>query len=146
MMAIEPNLFAFPAAFTPDNEDGGFVVTFRDLPEAITQGDTVQQCFSEASDCLAEAIAARIDDDRDIPLPTQEREKEYLVPVPLEMAWKAEIHTAMRKTSTTVAHLASDLNIAEDKVRRLLNPCCSVDRFLAEKALNAIYGIRYAQL
>jgi len=47
---------------TPDEIDSGFVVTFRDLPEAITQGETVEQCLSEASDCLAEAIAARIDE------------------------------------------------------------------------------------
>ena len=25
----------YPAIFTPDNEVGGFVVTFRDIPEAI---------------------------------------------------------------------------------------------------------------
>ncbi|WP_222427196.1 type II toxin-antitoxin system HicB family antitoxin [Hyella patelloides] len=42
--------FTFPAILTPDN-DGGFVVTFRDLPEAITQGDTEQQALIEATDC-----------------------------------------------------------------------------------------------
>ncbi len=33
------NHFAYPATLVPDIEDGGFVVTFVDLPEAITQGD-----------------------------------------------------------------------------------------------------------
>jgi hypothetical protein len=28
-----------PAALTPD-PDGGFTITFRDVPEAITEGDT----------------------------------------------------------------------------------------------------------
>jgi antitoxin HicB len=46
------------------------VVTCRDLPEAITQGDSVGDALVEAADCLEEAIAARIDDDRDIPLPS----------------------------------------------------------------------------
>ena len=30
------NRFSFPASLTPDPDDGGYVVTFRDLPEAIT--------------------------------------------------------------------------------------------------------------
>ena len=29
--------FIYPAKLTPDKEDGGFVVVFRDFPEAITQ-------------------------------------------------------------------------------------------------------------
>lgn len=28
--------FVYSARFKPDTQDGGFVVTFRDLPEAIT--------------------------------------------------------------------------------------------------------------
>ena len=48
--------FAFPVQLTPDNDDGGYVVTFRDLPEAITQGDSVSECLTEAVDCLEEAI------------------------------------------------------------------------------------------
>ena len=34
--------FIYPARFTPD-KDGGFVVTFPDVPEAITQGDEVRR-------------------------------------------------------------------------------------------------------
>ncbi len=34
------NNFAFPATRLPETKDGGFVVTFVDLPEAITQGET----------------------------------------------------------------------------------------------------------
>jgi len=30
---------AYPATLTPDDTDGGFVVTFQDVPEAIIQGD-----------------------------------------------------------------------------------------------------------
>jgi antitoxin HicB len=45
-----------------DKDDGGYVVTCRDLPEAITQGDTREEALAEAADCLEEAIASRIDD------------------------------------------------------------------------------------
>ena len=32
----------YPAKFSPA-EEGGFVVTFRDIPEAITQGDDMAE-------------------------------------------------------------------------------------------------------
>mgnify|MGYP003416915656 CR=1 FL=1 len=81
-----PNRFSFPATLTTDLDDGGYVVTFRDLPEAITQGDSLEVSLSEASDCLEEAIAARIDDRLDIPKPSEPLENEHLVTVPMQTA------------------------------------------------------------
>jgi len=130
-------LFAFPATFSPD-QDGGFVVTFSDLPEAITQGDSIEQCLSEASDCLAEAIAARIDDNLDLPLPSQTTQQQYLIPVPLEIGWKAEVYSLMQKTGVTASVLASWLDVDKDKVRRLISPKYTVDETFAKKALNTI--------
>ena len=54
--------FVYPALLTADEKDGGFVVTFPDLPEAITQGNSWEEALHEAADCLEEAIALRIDD------------------------------------------------------------------------------------
>lgn len=62
--------FTYAVKLTPDKRDGGYVVTCRDLPEAITQGDSVKDALAEAADALEEAIAARIDDAREIPEPT----------------------------------------------------------------------------
>jgi len=42
---------AYPAALTPDL-DGGFTVTFRDVPEAITEGDTREEVLLRAEDAL----------------------------------------------------------------------------------------------
>jgi predicted RNase H-like HicB family nuclease len=54
------NHFAYPARFVADTTDGGFVVTFVDLPEAITQGDDLEDALHQAADCLEEAIAGRL--------------------------------------------------------------------------------------
>ncbi|WP_238329470.1 type II toxin-antitoxin system HicB family antitoxin [Mannheimia haemolytica] len=40
----------YPALFTPA-EEGGFVVTFPDLPEAITQGDTFEEAMEWQKTC-----------------------------------------------------------------------------------------------
>lgn len=89
--------FNYPVTLTPDPVDGGFTVTFRDWPEAITQGDTSAQALIEAADCLEEAVAARIDDGRDIPVPSACQRGEYSVPVPLQMALKAALYCAVRR-------------------------------------------------
>jgi antitoxin HicB len=78
----------YTVKLTPDKEDGGYVVTCRDLPEAITQGDTREEALAEAADCLEEAIAARIDDGRDIPSPSAPERGELTVSVPPSMAPK----------------------------------------------------------
>ena len=44
--------FVYPAMLTPDEQDGGFVVTFPDVPEAITQGEDVSDALQQAADCL----------------------------------------------------------------------------------------------
>jgi hypothetical protein len=42
---------AYPATLNPD-QDGGFTVTFRDVPEAITEGDTREEALLRAEDAL----------------------------------------------------------------------------------------------
>lgn len=49
----------YEAIFT-EQKEGGYLVRFADFPEAITQGETLEQAKKEAQDCLAEAIANRI--------------------------------------------------------------------------------------
>lgn len=71
--------FVYPALLTPDEDDGGFVVTFRDLPEAITQGDSVEEALLQARDCLEEAFANRIAMDIPIPDPAEPAEGEHPV-------------------------------------------------------------------
>ncbi len=47
---------AYPAILTPD-PDGGFTVTFRDVPEAITEGDSRDEAVLRAEDALESALA-----------------------------------------------------------------------------------------
>jgi len=60
----------YPVTLTPDEADGGFTVTFEDLPEVITQGDTMTEALAEAADALDEAVAGRIRRGDPIPEPS----------------------------------------------------------------------------
>ena len=50
---------AYPAALIPDAQ-GRFTVTFRDVPEAITEGDTREEALLRAEDALESALAMYI--------------------------------------------------------------------------------------
>src|SRR2546429_1047673 len=114
--------FVYPATLTPDVQDGGFVVTFVDVPEAITQGDDVPASLHQAADCLEEAIAGRIRRRDDIPEPSPVQAGQYAVAVPAQTAAKAALHMALRQRQLTQVELAARLQCDEKEVRRLLDP------------------------
>jgi antitoxin HicB len=101
---------------------GVLVITFRDIPEAITQGKGEKDALWQAADCLEEAIAGRIDGGREIPKASKAARGERLIPVPAQMAAKAALYLAMKETGITNAQLARKLGCDEKEVRRMLDP------------------------
>ena len=130
--------FTYPATLKPDRKAGGFTVTFRDLPEAVTQGEDVADAVAQAADCIAEAIAGRIRLEESIPEPSRMRKGEYPIPVPALMAAKAAMFLAMKETGLTKVQLAKRLKCDEKEVRRMLDPRHNsrIDRI--EGALEAV--------
>lgn len=114
--------FVYPATLTPDAKDGGFVVTFVDVPEAITQGEDVEDALREAADCLEEAIANRVVMGLPIPHPSPVKKRQYAVPLAAQTATKAALYIALQEAKITKAELAKRLRCDEKEVRRLLDP------------------------
>jgi antitoxin HicB len=118
--------FSFPAAMIPARRfargERGYVVRFRDLPEAITQGDSLADALIQSIDCLDEAIAARIANEEDIPTPSRVAKGERMIALPAQMSAKAGLYLAMRTAGISQAELARRLNCDEKDVRRLLDP------------------------
>jgi antitoxin HicB len=114
--------FAYPAKLTPDRKDGGFVVTFRDIPEAITQGEDVAVALSQAADCLEEAIAGMIRLEGAIPPPSRPRKAEYCIQVSALMAAKTALYLALKEAGLTKVQLAKKMKCDEKEIRRLIDP------------------------
>ena len=112
----------YPVELTPDTIDGGFTVTCRDFPEAITQGETTTQALLEASDAIEEAMASRIKRNVDIPEPSGKNDGEYMVTVPLSTSLKAALYQAMRDDNISKSELARRLGVDEKEIRRMLDP------------------------
>lgn len=126
-LASECLRLAYPVSLTED-EEGGFVVTCRDLPEVVSQGEDVAEALANAADAIAEAIAGRINDREEIPRPSAPRRGEYEVPVPVGVALKAAVYLAFRKRELTQSELA----------RRLLNPRYQTTLRTLERALELL--------
>jgi antitoxin HicB len=114
--------FKYAVKLAADKKDGGYVVTCRDLPEAITQGETIEDALSEAADALEEAIAGRIDDGREIPVPSAAKRHEQLVSVPPSMALKAAVYLSVREAGISNSEFARRLRLDEKEARRILDP------------------------
>ncbi|QHI99260.1 type II toxin-antitoxin system HicB family antitoxin [Xylophilus rhododendri] len=110
----------YPASFEPD-PDGGFVVTFRDIPEAITQGDTREEAESMAGDALITAMDFYFEEGRLVPPPTKARRREVLVALPLSVAAKVELLNLVVQRKERPADLARAMGVKPQEVTRLLN-------------------------
>jgi antitoxin HicB len=110
------------ASVLPEEEGKGFHVRFRDLPEALTGGDDLEDALAQAADCLAEAIAGRIARGEAIPRPSKPKRGERQVSVPLYLAPKLALYLAMREQGLRKTQLARRLGVSETVVRRMLNP------------------------
>ncbi|HZF13204.1 MAG TPA: type II toxin-antitoxin system HicB family antitoxin [Thermoanaerobaculia bacterium] len=130
--------FAYPVMLTPDEIEGGFVVTFPDLPEAITQGEDTAGALEEAADALEEAIAGRIRRGDPIPRPSITADSQLRVPVPALTAAKAALYLALRETGISKSELAARLGCDEKEVRRLLDPRHPSKLPRIEKALSSL--------
>jgi antitoxin HicB len=114
--------FCYPATLTPGDKPGRFTVTFKNVPEAITWGDGMEDTLWQAGDCLEEAIAGRIRRGEEIPAPSKPKKGQRLIPVPALMASKAALYLALRESGMSRAELARRLRCDEKQVRRLLDP------------------------
>lgn len=119
----------YPAIFTPADE-GGFVVTFRDIPEAITQGDDESEAVAMARDVLREAMGVYFDERRSVPAPSKPQKGERLIDLPLSVCAKVHLLNAMLAQDVNPSELARRLGTTRQEVNRLtdLEHATKIDR------------------
>jgi antitoxin HicB len=111
----------FPIILTADREDGGFVVTFPDIPEAITQGDTKEEAIAMAQDALETAIEFYFEDKRAVPAPSKLKRGQHAVELPASLSAKVLLLNEMVKQKIRPIELARRLNTTPQEVNRLTN-------------------------
>jgi antitoxin HicB len=111
---------AYPALLTPD-PDGGFTVTFRDVPEAITEGDTREEALLRAEDALESALAMYVAGNEPLPPSSEPEPEEAMVPLSALGMAKTALYEAMREQGVGRAELARRLRWHLPQVSRVLD-------------------------
>ncbi len=103
-------------------EDGEYVVTFPDVPEAITGARDWAETLALAEDALSVALAGYVHMGWDIPTPSAPSPGKMMAAVYPVVAAKLALYTVMREQGITKVALGELLGVSEAAVRKLVNP------------------------
>ena len=113
-------MFDYPVALK-SQPGGGFVATFPDVPEAITQGDDRDEALLHAVDALETALSFYVDSRRPLPTPSKPKRGQAVAhPSALESA-KLAIYSEMIEQGLKKSDLARRLGWHLPQVDRLLD-------------------------
>ena len=113
-------MISYRVQLAPD-DNGTFLVTLPDFPELTTFGDTREEALSYALSALEEAIAARMSDRQEIPLPSRGRAWDSRVSLPMQASLKVLLYQAMWSEGVRKSDLARRMSIHKQEVDRILD-------------------------
>jgi len=138
-------MFDYPVILEAQPE-GGFVVTFPDVPEAITQGEDKDESLLYAVDALETALSFYMDARKPLPVPSPAEGRPAVRPSALECA-KLGVYQAMIEQGLRKTDLARRLGWHLPQVDRLfdLNHASRFDQIeAAARALGRHIEVRVA--
>lgn len=127
----------YPARFT-EAPEGGFVVTFRDIPEAITQGDSEEEAMEMAEDVLVSSMEFYLDERRRVPAPSAAESGERLVHLPASVAAKVLLLNEQIAQGVTNAELARRMGTRPQEIQRITNLSHATKIDTIDRALRAL--------
>jgi antitoxin HicB len=129
--------FVYRAKFEPGDRRG-IVVSFPDVPEAITQGRTPADALAQAEEALGLALLSY--PERGLPLPKPKARGANLIPVAVEpeVAAKLALLDVLRERNISKSAFARLIDKDEKEVRRILDPYHSTKMSTLGSALRAL--------
>jgi antitoxin HicB len=129
--------FVYRARFEPGARRG-IVVSFPDVPEAITEGRDLADARRQAEEALGLALLSY--PPRGLPLPKPKARSGNLVAIAVEpeIAAKLAVLEAMREAGISKSELARRLGKDEKEVRRILDPLHSTKLSTLAETLRAL--------
>ncbi|MDH2999499.1 antitoxin [Chelonobacter oris] len=109
----------YPAKF--EKEENSYSVTFRDIPEAITCGDDLDDALFMAKDALLTAMDFYFEDRRAVPPPSLAQDGEYLIELPLSVSAKVLLLNEMVAQNISNVELAKRIKVKPQEVQRITN-------------------------
>ena len=109
----------YPARLEKDG--ASYVVSFRDIPEALTSGRSQKEALRMGSDALVTAMDFYFEDRREVPMPSKPRKGEVTIELSASVAAKVLLLNAMLSERVTPATLARKLRKSPQTVTRIVD-------------------------
>lgn len=100
---------------------GKVIVTFRDIPEATAQGNTVLMANEAAIAALLDSMTHYFNERRMIPMPSKPQRDERTVNLPLSVSTKILFLNAVTAQDIKRSELARKIGFSRQEVARLLD-------------------------
>ena len=127
----------YPVAIVPSST-GGFVATFRDVPEALAEGRTYDEAKKFAKEALVLSVDFYRDDFRPFPDASKAKHGEDSVHLPVSVAAKISLLNAMTAANCRPVDLARKMGVKAQDVTRILDIQHSTKIDTIEKALYSL--------
>jgi antitoxin HicB len=128
----------FPARFKREPGSGAYNISFPDIPEALTFGNTEKDALRYALEALECALDFYFEDNRSIPMPSPRKRGQRLIELPPTVAAKVLLHNEMIRQKVRPIDLANRLGIPRQEVTRMLDWRHNTKIDTTAKALNAL--------
>lgn len=109
----------YPVKIKTDGK--GWMVSFPDIPEALTSGGTKEEALAMAKDALETALDFYFDDKREVPSPSMARRGQPVIELPASTSAKVLLLNEMARQKVRPAELARRLHTTAQEVNRLTN-------------------------
>lgn len=133
---METRTYTYRATLEPGDNPGVIVVSFDDVPEAITEGDGMADALNNAEEALALALLSY--PMRGLPLPKATVKSGAPVTVPADAAAKLVVLEIFAASGISKSELARRIGCVESEARRILDPMHHTKLPTLKKALAAM--------
>ena len=112
-------MFKYPATITKDGRN--LLVTFKDVPEAITFGKTEADALSNAVDALETGLSFYVDARKPLPKPSKAKRGQKIISLSALESAKLGVYQAMMDQGIKKAELARRLGWHMPQIDRLFD-------------------------
>lgn len=112
-------MFSYPATIARDGD--GFVMSFPDIPEALTGAKSRSEVLELAVDALTTAMDFYFEDRRTVPLPSPLKRGQVAIDLPASVSAKVLLLNEMIAQGARPAELARRMDAKPQEVTRILD-------------------------
>lgn len=104
-------------------EQDGYTITFRDLPNIFTEGNSISETIQNAQEALDGVLSVMTEEGCEIPAPTRALKDEYPIPVSADIAAPILLRLIRKKYAHSLSSVAKKMSVPYQQYQRLEHNC-----------------------